>query len=78
MRNHIPVPPYPDVQKMIDKFPETYQIVKMLRYFESEHNRVNQTLTDSGEGKSCKSWKENKISVQDIVDYVYEQEGLKL
>lgn len=78
MKTPYPAPPHPDVQKMMDKFPETYQIVKMLGYLKDAHNQTNQNLSDSGEGHRCKSWKENKISVQDIVDYVYTLEGMNL
>lgn len=78
MRTPYPAPPHPDVQKMMDKFPETFHIVKMLKNFENKHNQTNQNLASSGESSRCKSWKETKISVQDIVDYVYKQEGLEL
>ena len=78
MKTPYPAPPHPDVQKMMDKFPETYQIVKMLKHFENKYNQTNQNLSDSGEGSHCKSWKDSNISVQDIVDYVYTLEEMNL
>lgn len=78
MKTPYPAPPHPDVQKMMDKFPETYQIVKMLKHFESQHNKVNQMLAYSGESSRCKYWIESEISVQDIIEYIYDSVGMKL
>ena len=62
----------------MNKFPDTYQIVEMLKHFELEHRRMQQALIDSGEGGRVKPWLSGGISVKDLESYVYKKEGLRL
>lgn len=71
-------PPRPEVAELMDKFKDTYQIVEMLKHFEGKHTNINISLSTSNEGHRCTAWKTEKISVQDIVDYIYDKEGLSL
>lgn len=68
----------PELDEIMRKFPETYQIVMMLKYFEGEHNFTQQALMDTGEGHRVTPWKISKLSVEDLMDYIYKKEGLKL
>ena len=71
-------PPRPEVVELMDKFKDTYQIVEMLKHFEDKHKSYNLSLSTSNEGHRCTVWKTEKISVQGIIDYIYDKEGLKL
>lgn len=71
-------PPRPEVSEMMKKFPGTWQIVMMLKHFEGKHNFTQQALIDSGEGCRVTPWKINKLGVEDLMDYIYKEEGLKL
>lgn len=69
-------PPQPDNEE--DKFPNTYQIVEMLKVLKQQHADNNRILADAGRHCDCCHWKEYKVSLEEILDYIYEQEGLDL
>ena len=62
----------------MNKLPDTYQIVEMLKHFELEHRRMQQALIDNGEGSRVKPWRSSVISVKDLESYVYKKEGLSI
>lgn len=72
------VPPRPEVASLMKKFPDTWQIIMMLKHFEDKHNFTQQALIDTGEGHRVTPWKLSKLYVEDLMDYVYKKEGLKL
>lgn len=74
--SHLKVPPRPEVQKRREKFPETYQLVEMLKYFQESHNNTCQNLIDSGEGHRVRLFE--SISVEKLKKYIYEQEEMEL
>lgn len=69
-------PPRPNSSE--DKFPNTYQIVEMLKAMKEKHDKINMNLVYAGEQVRTKPWKSSSINVQDIIDYIYEKEGLEL
>lgn len=70
--------PNPRTNSLETKFPDTYQIVKMLEKMKVIHENKNRCLVLYGHMHLCKNWNEVKISVQDIIDYVHDTEGYKL
>lgn len=73
----------PELDEIMRKFPETYQIVEMLKHFRKQHEikveneRINFFADDRLPPSSFRP-SENVITEEDIKNYIYETEGLKL
>lgn len=70
------VPPRPEVAELMKKFPDTWQIVMMLEQFKQENiefNKLNQRA-----GVMPVGWRQRSIRAEDLIQYVYNKEGLGL
>ena len=49
---------------------ERIGIIKLLDYFEREHEQTNRALIEFGEGKRCTKWGDVYIPVKNIIEYL--------